>query len=93
MTQDETKLKDTNHENDKTVNMYSIPNGVIRSLKEDISEIKTALLGNKYQRKGLIERVELLEYEINSLKKLKWLMLGGASVIASVTTVVIKLLS
>jgi len=72
--------------------MCNIPDGIIKSMKADIAEIKTALLGNKYQRRGLIERVELLEKEVDNFKKLKWVVFGGASVIASVTTIIIRLL-
>jgi len=61
--------------------MCNIPDGIIRTLKEDVADIKSALLGTRYQKKGLIERVESIEYRLEELQKLKWQIYGGAAVI------------
>jgi len=77
----------------KNSDMCNIPDEMIKSLKEDIAEIKTALLGNKYQKKGLIERVELIEYELDRFKKLKWSIYGGATVIAFIVSIMFRIVT
>lgn len=79
------------NENQEEVDMCNIPDGIIKSLKDDISEIKTALLGSKYQQKGLIERVEHLEYQVENLKSMKYKIYGGAIVLATIVSALFRI--
>lgn len=72
--------------------MCNIPDGVIKSLKDDVSEIKTALLGSKYQQKGLIERVEYIESELEILKKFKWTVYGIAMIASLLVSVIFRII-
>lgn len=71
--------------------MCNIPDGIIKTLKDDVAEIKTALLGSKYQKKGLIERVEQVEYEIERLQNMKYKIYGGAIVLATIVSVLFRI--
>mgnify|MGYP000406163056 CR=1 FL=1 len=84
------KRKSDYNQIEETEEMFNIPNGIIKMLKDDIAEIKTALLGNEYQHKGLIERVKDLEEEVYKLKKLKWTVYGGATIVASLVTLLLR---
>jgi len=90
MSQQVQKNKSGYNQMGDTDEMYNIPNGIIKMLKDDIAEIKTALLGNEYQHKGLIERVKDLEDEVYKLKKLKWTVYGGATIVASLVTLLLR---
>jgi len=90
-------MKDNNIEKSKQQieehsDMCNIPDGIIKSMKSDIAEIKTALLGNKYQKKGLIERVEHVENELDKLEKLKWTISGMAMAISLIVSLAFRLI-
>lgn len=53
-----------------------------KEIYNDVKEIKKVLIGNeKYQQKGLIERVSDNEKYIQKDKKLKWIGIGVAAAI------------
>ena len=53
----------------------------MEKLEKDIAEIKTALLGNEFNKNGLLQRVETIEKYQAKDKKAKWTVAGGLTVI------------
>jgi len=48
----------------------------VNSIQSDLKEVKEALLGNEYNKRGFIDRVEELEKYQNNDKKQKWTLAG-----------------
>ena len=55
---------------------------MLEELQRDIAEIKTFLIGNDYNKKGLNQRIEELEKQQLSDKKLRWMAVGGMAVVS-----------
>ena len=55
----------------------------VDSIEKDIKKIKEALLGNEFNKKGFVHRLENVEDYQDSDKKHKWMFLGGATVVGS----------
>lgn len=82
--------------------MCNVPDQILALLQKDVAEIKVALLGNEYNPAGgLLYRTSDLEKQIENLQcelekmqrryeKIIWTVGGGASVIAVVASVVMK---
>ena len=47
-----------------------------------VDEIRAALLGNEYNKQGLLQRLEAIEDYQRSDKRFKWMVAGGVSVIS-----------
>ena len=50
-------------------------------IQKDLKEIREALVGNEFNGKGLVKRVEDLEKYQTDDKKTKWTIAGGFAVI------------
>jgi uncharacterized lipoprotein YehR (DUF1307 family) len=48
--------------------MCDVPDDILKQLQKDVSDIKTALLGNQYNESGLIKRQCENELKLKSLK-------------------------
>ena len=46
-------------------------------LAKDIAEIKIALLGNEFNKNGLVQRVGELEKSNTTFKRMQYLIIGG----------------
>lgn len=63
-----------------------------KQLIQDVAEIKDALLGTPYIRKGLVSRVETLEKEIYKLNIIKWRVGAYAMGVSSIIYIAVFLL-
>ncbi len=59
-----------------------------KKLIQDVADIKDALLGTPYIKKGLVKRVEDLERDMQNLNIIKWKITGASAGIASVVSIV-----
>lgn len=52
------------------------------NMQSDIKEMKEALLGTQYGSEGIVHRVEKVEEYQSRDKRQKWMIAGGATVVA-----------
>jgi hypothetical protein len=53
----------------------------INSIERDVKEIKEVILGNKYNKNGMLKRIDTLEDYQGKDKKHKWMIAGGVTVL------------
>lgn len=53
----------------------------MKQLQKDIEEIKVALLGNEFNKNGLLQRVDKIEEYQAKDRKFKYLVTGGFAVV------------
>tara|TARA_R110002167_G_C12299301_1_gene616963 strand:- start:248 stop:571 length:324 start_codon:yes stop_codon:yes gene_type:complete len=63
----------------------------INSIESDLKEVKNALLGNEFNKNGLVSRVEKIESYQSKDKKHKWMVAGGFVVITFLSKFIHKL--
>jgi len=56
-------------------------NADVQEMKSDVQEIKVALLGNDFNKKGLVEKIKDIEKYQDLDRKAKWMIAGGGVVI------------
>lgn len=63
----------------------------INSIESDLKEVKNALLGNEFNKNGLVNRVEKIECYQAKDKKQKWMVAGAFVVLTFLSKFVHKL--
>ena len=53
----------------------------IDNIERDLKDLKDALVGNEFNGKGLVQRVDAIEKYQQDDKKTKWTIAGGFAVI------------
>ena len=69
----------------------------IREIRQDMNDIKTALLGNEYNPMGALERITTVEAQVEAIKdsinKVKYVAFGYAMGGAGLGVAILKLFS
>lgn len=59
----------------------------LNELRNDVKEIKNALLGDDFNKNGLVQRVEKVEAKLSLHDKYFWLAIGGGSLLIFATQI------
>ena len=63
----------------------------INTMASDLKEVKNALLGNEFNKNGLMQRVEKIESYQSKDKKQKWMLAGAFVVLTFLSKFIHKL--
>lgn len=57
-------------------------------LRSDVKEIKHALLGDEFNKNGIVQRVEKVEAKLSVHERYAWLVIGGGAVLIFITQLI-----
>jgi len=71
--------------------MSEISHNDFLGLRKDVQDIKSALMGSRYGQDGIVQRIQKLEGEVESLAKFKTKMIGYTAGAAGAATIIMNI--